>query len=144
MGKTFASSYVWRWGDLDPAAIAYYPSFFHYIHCFFEDWWAEGLGFDYHHICGERRLGFPVVHIDCDYRSMVRFGDRPLFRLGALKVGRSSLQVGYRLRQTEADAPLFEAKITTVCMDLDTQKSVEIPDDMRARLIEWLVDWDEI
>ena len=39
----FTKRYRYRFGDIDYAGIAYYPSYFHYFHCAFEDWWSEGL-----------------------------------------------------------------------------------------------------
>ena len=57
----FTKRLRYRFGDIDDAGIAYYPSFFHYFHCAFEDWWNDHLEINYAELMHEGDLGFPAV-----------------------------------------------------------------------------------
>ena len=125
-----------RFGDCDPAGIAYFPRFFEWFHEAMEAWFDDALGRPYHEVL--RRHGFPAVHTECDYAAPCRFGDRITveLRLGAL--GQSSLRLDYTVRGAEggvrASAHTRVVMIGTDPTLPDHLRSVPIPDDLRARL----------
>jgi len=120
-----------RFGHVDPAGIAYFPRIFDYIHDVFEEVWEQHVGQRYYHLLLERRIGFPLVHSDVDFKAPLRFGNRPLVRVTCFKLGRSSLGLRYVIRL--ADEVCVDARMTTACIDLDSMKSQEMPADFRAR-----------
>lgn len=134
----FRKSYRWRFGDIDDAGIAYYPSFFHYFHGAFEDWWSDGLGRKYAEVMHGERFGLPAVRIECDFLAPLRYGDEPAIALGVRRLGESSVQLGFWI---ERDAVLIcRAEITTVAVQLDTMRKQPIPPHWRERLAEFLLE----
>lgn len=120
-----------RFGDVDHAGIVYYPRFFIYFHEAFEDFFDEN-GVKYPRLLDERRIGFPTVHIETDYQLPLRYGDALDIEVSVPRVGRSSAvfrYVGYRHGDGKHACT---AEITTVCVDMNTWQSREIPDDLRA------------
>jgi YbgC/YbaW family acyl-CoA thioester hydrolase len=120
-----------RFGHVDPAGIAYFPRIYDYLHDVFEELWEEHIGQRYYHLLLERRIGFPLVHSEVDFQAPLRFGDRPVVSVTCIHLGRSS--IGLRYRFTLGDKHLLEARMTTVCTDLETMTPISIPDDFRAR-----------
>jgi YbgC/YbaW family acyl-CoA thioester hydrolase len=134
--KAFVTQLQVRFGDVDPAGIAYFPHIFDFIHMAFEEVWDVHVGRRYYHLVGEERIGFPLVHSAVDFKSPLRFGDRPLVRITCFRLGRSSL--GLRYRFLVGDVLCVDARMTTVCVDLGELASREIPAAYRARFAEIL------
>ena len=127
----FQTCFQVRFGHVDPAGIAYFPRIFDYIHDVFEELWEKHVGQRYYHLLLERRIGFPLVHSEVDFTAPLRFGDQPLVRVTCFRLGRSSLGLRYRvfLENTQH----VEARMTTVCVDLDDMQSLTMPEEFRAR-----------
>jgi 4-hydroxybenzoyl-CoA thioesterase len=120
-----------RFGDVDHAGIVYYPRFFIYFHEAFEDFFNEN-GFPYHVQLNERRLGFPTVHIETDFKLPLRYGDALDIELTVPHIGEHSAKiryVGYRHRDGQRAC---QAEITCACVNLDSFRSERLPDDLRA------------
>lgn len=125
-----------RFGHVDPAGIAYFPRIFDYIHEAFEELWEVHIGARYYQLIQEDRLGFPLVHSEVEFKSALRFGDRPMVRVTCFHLGRSS--IGLRYIYTLDEAICLEARMTTACVDLDTMKSIPVPEPYRERFKEIL------
>jgi YbgC/YbaW family acyl-CoA thioester hydrolase len=132
--KAFTTQIQVRFGHVDPAGIAYFPRIYDYIHEAFEELWEVHLGVRYDHILLERRIGFPLVHSEVDFKKPLKFGDRPIVRVTCFKLGRSSLGLRYVYRTD--DEVCVDARMTTVCVDLPTMVSRPLPEEYRARLAE--------
>lgn len=132
---SFTSVQKIRFDDVDGAGIVYYPQFFHLCHAAFEDFFDDAAPVSYPAMIKERRLGFPTVAIESSFKAPLTYGDVALVELAVQHVGRSSLKMHYEIRRKNDGVLSFEANITTVLIDLDTQRSVEIPDDFR-RILE--------
>ena len=139
----FTKRYRYRFGDIDDAGIAYYPSFFHYFHCAFEDWWSDGLDTRYDTVLHEEKFGLPAVHIESDFRLPIRYGDEPDIHLAILRVGQSSVEFGYWMTRDGTDGPLCHARITTVGVDMQTLKKQPIPLKWRTAFAAWTISEDE-
>jgi 4-hydroxybenzoyl-CoA thioesterase len=129
--RSFTCQQQVRFGHVDPAGIAYYPRIFDYIHEAFEELWDVHVGERYYYLLGEKRIGFPLVHSDVDFKSPLRFGDRPVVKVTCFRLGRASLGLRYVYRLD--DVVCLEARMTTACVDLDSLKSLEIPGEYRER-----------
>ena len=134
--KAFETRQQVRFGHVDPAGIAYFPRIFDYVHEAFEEVWEQHVGARDYHLLGEQRLGFPLVHSEVDFRRPLRFGDRPLVRVTCFRLGTSAL--GLRYVYTLDDGPCVDARMTTVCVQLDTMQPIPIPAPYRARFEELL------
>lgn len=142
--SAFVTTLKVRFGDVDAAGIAYFPRIHEYLHDSFEELWERHVGIRYADLILARRLGFPAVKSDVDFLSPLRFGDRPEVRITTFRIGRSSLGVRYRI--TLADRMCVDAKMITACVDIDSMRSIPIPDEFRPRLqaiLEPLADAQE-
>jgi 4-hydroxybenzoyl-CoA thioesterase len=120
-----------RFGDVDHAGIVYYPRYFIYFHEAFEDFFNDN-GHPYAEVLGARRIGFPTVHIETDYRAPLRYGDSLDVELTVTRVGNKSATfryVGWRHRD---GVEACVAEITVACIDLDRFEAQPFPDDLRA------------
>lgn len=129
--SAFETSLQVRFGHVDPAGIAYFPRIFDYLHDVFEEVWERHVGQRYYHLLLERKIGFPLVHSDVQFRRPLRFGDRPAVRVTCFRLGRSSLGLRYRILL--ADELCVDAKMTTTCVELGEMRSIPIPSEFRAR-----------
>ena len=127
-----------RFGDCDPAGIVYFPRFFHLFHEAMETWFSAGLGLSYAGLILGRKLGFPAVHSEADFKVPCALGDSITVELRVARLGRSSIGLEYVVRGDTGDLRLTGAS-TCVVMDLDPaspdfRRAVAIPDELRARI----------
>jgi 4-hydroxybenzoyl-CoA thioesterase len=119
-----------RFGDVDHAGIVYYPHFFIYFHEAFEDFFDDA-GLRYDLLLNRRRIGFPTVHIETDYSQPLRYGDALDIELTVPRVGARSATFRYRGFRHQDGLQSVDAQITCACVDLDSFRAVEVPDDLR-------------
>lgn len=137
----FRHSIQVSWGDCDPAGLVYFPRFFEKFHEAMERWFGDALLQPYDALIMGRRLGLPSVHTEADFRAPCRFGEALVVELRVLRLGRSSIELGYRVVQAMADQDEVRLTGRTVCalMDLDETRpthgrAVPWPEDLRARI----------
>ena len=123
-----------RFGQVDYAGIMFYPRFFENFHTVFEDMFSQKLGVPYVSILKERRIGFPTVRIETDFRRPFRFGEPMRLALDVARIGRSSITFRYRGFNGDEAEPSVEALGTVVVIDLDSFETLAIPPDIRAVL----------
>jgi 4-hydroxybenzoyl-CoA thioesterase len=116
--RPYAAAVKVRFGDIDRAGIVYYPRYFHYFHVAFEEFFADRVGVPYHVLLDEKRVGFPSVHVECDYRAPLRFGDVLQVGITVVRIGGSSVTFRYRVRARRR--LVAEARVTVVSVDMDT------------------------
>lgn len=126
-----------RFGDIDHAGIAYYPTLLHYCHVAFEEFFEKGLGVPYPRVFGRDRVGFPTVHLEADFRKPLSFGDRLSMEVTVARLGRGSVVFRYRARLRGAVA--FEARCTTACVDARTFRPRPLPPRYRRLLTPHLL-----
>jgi 4-hydroxybenzoyl-CoA thioesterase len=85
----------------------------------------------YAELIAGRRLGFPLVRSEVDFRAPLRFGDRPSVRVTCFRLGRSSL--GLRYVVSKAGATCVDARHVTACVELDALRPIALPGEFRAR-----------
>lgn len=134
----FTSIQKIRFDDVDGAGIVYYPQFFHLCHAAFEDFFDTAAPVSYPALVKDRRLGFPTVRIESEFKAPLSYGDVAVVELTVRKIGRSSLAVAYDIRRKRDGALTFHADITTVLVDLDSLKPVEIDPELRGILEKFL------
>ncbi len=128
----FESEVVVRAHEIDAAGIAYYPRFLDWFHRAFEDFFAAETDAPYHRWIGERRVGWPTVHVEADFRAPVRHGERVAIALSFGKLGVSSIVCRYEARR--GGQKVADAALTVVTTDLDALKSVPIPAEVREAM----------
>ncbi len=126
------------WGHCDPAGIVYFPRFFEMFHAAMESWFDEALGLPYQELIVGRKLGFPSVHSEADFRIPTRFGERVGIELRVARLGRSSIDLAYVVRGPD-DAVRAVGRTVCAVMDLDPNsptfhRSQALPEDVRAAI----------
>ena len=134
MPAMFTTPYQVRFSDIDNAGIFYYPRFFHAFHVAFEQFWEQQAKWPYHVLLNEDRLGFPTVHIEADFLKPIAFGAPMEIRLGLKRMGRSSLVFRYEMAHSETGDIHVTADITTVLVDMDSFKGIDVPDRIKEVL----------
>lgn len=144
----FSYTFPVRFADVDHAGIVYYPRFFHYFHMAFEEFFRHRMGAGaYVDLLDRRRIGFPAVRSECDYKSPVRFGDLLRADMVIDRLGSKSIRFRYRLYRIEAakqsaggEELSAEGAVVCVVTDLANFRGVEIPEDLRQLFLELVVD----
>ena len=134
--RTFVTQLDVRFGDVDPAGIAYYPRIFDFVHQANEALWDVHVGRRYYYLVSEEKLGFPLVHAEVDFKHPLRFGDRPIVKVTVSKLGTSSLGLHYVFFVDDVEC--LDARMTVVCVRLDGLESVPIPAKYRVKFEELL------
>jgi len=127
-----------RFSDVDRAGIAYYPNLVHYLHVAFEEFFEGFVGVPYATVLERDNLGFPAVALKMDFHEPLRFGEEIRVQVAISHLGRTSIQFRYRLVDTKGKSRA-EARVTVVCVALDTLEPQELPEPYRghfARAVE--------
>jgi YbgC/YbaW family acyl-CoA thioester hydrolase len=126
----FRTSILVRFGDLDPAGIAYYPNLVNFLHESFEDFCAGHVGRPYPELYREG-IGFPSVKIEMEFLAPVRYGDHVDVDVTVEHLGRSSVRIRYEA--SVKDRPVFRARNTSVAVDMATFRPMDLPPWLRRR-----------
>jgi 4-hydroxybenzoyl-CoA thioesterase len=118
-----------RFGHVDPAGIAYFPRIYEFLHEAFEELWERHVGERYDRLILGRRLGFPLVNSQVDFKGPLHFGDKALVRVTCFQLGRSSLGLRYRFEVGGEER--VHARMITVCIDMDRFEPVPMPPEFR-------------
>lgn len=146
MAPPFSVTFPVRFADVDHAGIVYYPRFYHYFHVAFEEFFRLRMSSGaYLDLISRRRIGFPAVRTECDYRAPLRFGDMVRVDMRIERIGGKSIHFRYQaIRQDGASGPAGEvvADGVVVCAvtDLAQFRAIEVPDDLRKLFLELLAD----
>src|SRR6476469_9355114 len=104
-GYIAVETYV-RWGDCDPAGIAFYPRFFEWMdqapHLL-----ARAMGVARDDMLPPRLLGFPLVGARAEFLAPARLDDRLEVRAWVTAVGRTSLALRHEIVRLGAEEVLL-------------------------------------
>ena len=121
--------------DIDNAGIVYYPRFLHYFHLSMEEFFGSELGIDYADVLHQRNLSFPTVHVACDFRRRLRYGDRIDMEVSVIHIGQTSITWGYKgYRAGDEGGIVVEGSNVTVCVRTDRFEKTDIPEWLRRGL----------
>ncbi len=126
----FESRIKVRFGDEDHARIVYYPRFFHFFHCAFEDFFDE-QGYPYRECLDGDGVGWPAVHAEADFERPVRFGEWITVSLTIPKIGDKSVTFDYVVTR-EDGARACTGQVVVACIGMDDYRGRVIPDKYRA------------
>jgi 4-hydroxybenzoyl-CoA thioesterase len=135
---TFVSRIRVRFGDEDHAQIVYYPRFFHFFHCAFEDFFNE-QGYPYRACLDVDRVGWPAVHAEADFEKPVRFGEEIDVSVEVARIGEKSATFEYTGRRSGGGERVCKGRIVVACISMDDYAARSIPDKYRALFEKHLV-----
>jgi 4-hydroxybenzoyl-CoA thioesterase len=121
-----------RFSHCDPAGIVFFPQYLTLTNALVEDWFTEGLGIDYAHMIATRRIGLPIVKLDCEFSRPSRMGETITLALALESAGRRSIRI--RIVGHHAGEVRFSAKQVLVTTSFETGASIDLPSDIRTAL----------
>jgi len=129
----FERVYPIRFSYCDPAGIVFFPQYLVLFNHLVEDWFTERLDIDYADMVATRRIGLPIVRLECDFRAISRMGDPLRVSLTVMRVGRKSLTLAFDAHC--AGELRVASRQILVFTDLLTHQSIDMPADVHAALI---------
>ena len=122
-----------RFEEVDAAQIVFFPRFLSYCHEAMEALFDDVAG-GYVGMVRDRRIGVPAVHVECDFKHPLRYGDVARIETVVEKMGRTS--VSFRYAMSRASDGIAVASVLHVCAvsDLVALKAIAIPEDIRTAL----------
>ena len=115
-----------RFQHCDPAGIIFYPQYFVLFHELMEDWFTKGLGVNYADMIYRDRIGVPMGRVECEFLAPSRIGETLRFSL--------TMKVDCRM----GDEVRARATLTVIMARLDGPSALPIPDELRARMADYL------
>ncbi|MSR45725.1 MAG: acyl-CoA thioesterase [Planctomycetes bacterium] len=136
--RLFETTIKVRFSDVDRAGIAYYPRVVHWLHVAFEEFWEGFVGVPYVTVLERENLGFPAVDLKVEFVKPTRFGELLRLTVALEEIGNSSSRFRYELFGAQGDLRA-RARVTVVCVALDTLKPQPLPERYRVRFAAALV-----
>ncbi|WP_176060537.1 thioesterase family protein [Paraburkholderia sp. BCC1876] len=142
MNASFERPVRIRFSHCDPAGIVFFPQYLVMTNALVEDWFNEGLRVDYAQMISQRRVGLPIVKLDCEFSRPSQMGETITLTLNVAAIGRRSISieiVGHCNGETR-----FRAKQVLVTTSLDRNVSIDIPPDIASALAAFAPQPDSI
>ncbi len=115
--------------ETDLAGIAHFSNFYRWMesaeHAFLRD---RGI------VLHDGNIGWPRVNASADFKKPVKFGDEVRVRVLVSEVRTRSVCYAFEFYVNDDDTLRATGEMISVCVELATMKSVEIPADIRAKL----------
>lgn len=130
---------VVRWGDCDPAGVAYTPRFLDYVVSAHEALISLMLGGPIHTMKEAAGVDFPVRGVEIDFRARLPLDSQfdMEVRIGEIRSRTFDIHVVARIAAAEGkrEGPVtFVARISPVTIDHFSRAAVPLPAPFRARL----------
>lgn len=122
-----------RFEEVDTAGIVFFARFLSYAHEAMEAL-LGGLDGGYVRLVNERRIGMPAVHVSCDFRSPLRFGDVARIETHVVRIGNKSVAYRYAFFRKQDGVDVATVEHVCAVTNLDAMRAVPVPDDVRGLL----------
>ena len=126
----FTRDWTVRFSDADPFGIAYYPRIVEEVHDTADRFLAD-LGWPLWELPAEHGIGLPIVEVGSTFHRPLRAGDVVTISLRP-DVSTRSVRFEYTGRVDGEEA--FAAFEQRVCVEVDGDEAVPIPDELHAAL----------
>jgi 4-hydroxybenzoyl-CoA thioesterase len=121
-----------RFSHCDPAGIVFFPQYLVMTNALVEDWLNEALDIDYAAMISKRRVGLPIVKLDCTFSKPSQMGDILELSLALKRIGARSIAVDITAQANGETR--FSAHQVLVTTSIEAGASIPLPDDIRAAL----------
>jgi acyl-CoA thioesterase FadM len=130
--KPFVHRIRVRWGDCDPAAIAYTPRIPAWALEAIEAWWEHQAGIDWYHINIDRNVGTPFVHMTMNFTAPVT--PRHMLECEVVLKSRGSSSVRHQVRGFQNGVLCFEGEFVSVFVDAKEMTPRTPPPDILSAI----------
>jgi len=127
-----------RFEEVDAAGIVFFAHFYAYCHEAMERLF-DGVPGGYVGLITKRKIGFPAVHTEADFKAPLRYGDTARIEAGIAKLGETSCNMRYRVVRARDAVLAATIEHVTVASDLVQMTKLRLPDDVRAALAPHLL-----
>ena len=121
------------WADCDPAQIAYTGRIPYFALDAIDNWWEAHFDHDWFRMNVDRNTGTPFVHLSLDFRHPVTPRHLLQCTVRLIRVGNSSVR--FSVSGWQGGKLCFEGQFVEVFVDHSTNTKIEIPGDMRPKLL---------
>jgi 4-hydroxybenzoyl-CoA thioesterase len=136
MAKLFRTERTIRFAHCDTSGVVYFARLYEFMDGAVEDWFANALALPFETLQVKRRIGTPIVANSCEFHKPLRLGERLTLELSVKKLGRTSIDC--EIAGKVSGEARFTARHKIAMMSLDTYRAIEIPEEIRARVAEYL------
>ena len=130
----FCHHRIVRFGECDPAGVAYYPEFFNWFHQAMEACFEEYLGVPYAQMI--ETIGFPAVQTSAEFRKPVPVGATLDVEVCIERLGRSSIEWRFNIWRSNTIAAV--GRVKTVCISVTEGEfefvSTPVPSELIPKL----------
>ena len=136
----FTARYMLRFGQCDPAGIAFFPRLVEMLNWTVEDWFAKGLGESFRQIHVEDDRATPIVSLSIDFVSPARLGDVLVHELRVLEIGRSAVKLDISVAKEDGTVVLRSTQTVGHChLSGAAPQSQELGEGLRQQMERYLV-----
>lgn len=134
MGDLFVWRSRIRFSDTDASGRIHYSAMFRHMEAA-EDEFMRTIGFPYASIEPSAGISFPRVHVEAQFVGPLRYDDEVATQVSVERVGDSSYTLYFDVSCREL--PVARGRVTAVCMNLSTQRSKPLPEDLAEALTNY-------
>jgi acyl-CoA thioester hydrolase len=120
-----------RWGDMDAMGHVNNIVYFRYMEQARISWFENLLP---RKDAAWKTTAIVIANASCNFKRAITYPGTVEVRVFAAAPGRSSISTSYELRVDEDPEPYADGEAVVVFIDMESQKAVRIPEDIRARL----------
>jgi 4-hydroxybenzoyl-CoA thioesterase len=124
---------VVRFEDVDAAGIVFFARYASIAHEAVEHFFGALEG-GYPGLINRRKIGLPIVRLEAEYHSSLRYGDIASIETSCRKIGRTSAVIVSDFRLSKTPSSCATVVLTVACASLVTMESCPMPDDVRTHL----------
>ncbi len=139
MSQTFTVDHLRvRFHDVDHAGIIFFAKIYEYCHVAYEEFVEQVLGYAPQDFFEAKQLGAPLVATASEHHHPLLHGDTMVIRCAVQALGRSSLTMRYHV-ENQRGVPCATVTCKHAFVSRQPFQSIPIPDDIRARLLPYLL-----
>ncbi|MFQ5437800.1 MAG: acyl-CoA thioesterase [Paracoccaceae bacterium] len=127
--ETFTYRVRVKWGDCDPARIAYTGRIPIWALEAIEAWWEHNAALDWYALNVDRGIGTPFVHMTLDFRAPITPRHSLVCTVRLVRLGTKSIR--HRVEGFQDGGLCFEGEFVSAFVDTNSFVARELPGELR-------------